>query len=110
MIRFSDDIERGRWFGPTRLIARGVFGHTTGTVTAERDNQQVIDILHDLSQLPMEPFEHLHIKSASKNAILQANAIRFQRFGYAPQPLGIANIVAHEVPLFGSHDFTSIAI
>lgn len=99
----SDDFECRRRFSPTRLVAGRMFRHPRGAVTAQRDNKQVIDILHDLSQLPMQPLDHLGVESASENAVLQSRAIRLQRLGHLPQSFWIADIVADQVPLFGCH-------
>jgi hypothetical protein len=44
--------------------------HPGGAVAAKRDNQQVIDVLHDLGQLPMKAFEHPNIEPAPENAVL----------------------------------------
>ena len=94
MIVLSDDFECRRRLGPTRLVARGVLWHPGGTAATQRDNQEVINVFHDLGELPVEAFEHSHIEPAPKNAVLEPSTIRFQDFGNATQSLGIANIVA----------------
>ena len=81
-----------------------MFRYARGTMAAQRDNQQIIDVLHNLGKLPMEAFEHLRVESAPKNAILQPSAVRFQNLGDTSQSLRVTDVVADQVPLFEGHE------
>ena len=79
-------------------------GHLSRTAVAQGDDQQVVFVPHQLIQFPMQLFQGQIIESAAEHAVLNPFAVALQLASDVPQPFGVANVIADQMPVLVGHD------